>query len=38
MFSFKMPVDGREKQSLKFYMIVISICFPTVNVFLEGES
>ncbi len=37
MISFKMPVDGREKQSLKFYMIVISICFPTVNVFLEGD-
>ncbi len=36
MISFKMPVFGREKKSPKFYIIVISIVFPTVNVFLEG--
>ncbi len=32
MISFKMPVFGREKASLKCYMIVIIIRFPTVNV------
>ncbi len=37
MISFKMPVVGREKNSPKVYIIVISICFPTVNVFLEGD-
>ncbi len=37
MISFKMPIVVRKKKSPKVYIIVISIVFPTINVFLESD-